>query len=408
MSLLRNLRTTKPTTTPTPPPEAPKTEVAPTQPPPAPAKTGGSLLGRLPRAAPAPAPVAETPKQETGPATETPAAEPEMRYIPAREARAGHRYRLLFSTGPVDCTFICLSNGGYSFKLPFDRGTAKLPADAKVGILDEADETAILPTDAPQSGVSGPRAEGEQSEDERAATGADEDDEELDDAMAVLQEAAGRGVEPPAEEPKRSRGRPPSEVTKARDEEIKRKVAAGEGLDAKEQKRLEKLIEKGEVVLPTGDEDGQALPAPDPARKAESEKLLGQAAEKLVDLERAPRPEAIKTTPRESWPHAEAPAGVTLYVDAYPVKGNATNLEPHVRAVVAAICETYKVLDIRLGKPDSDLGYGKWKACLQVALKVSDTRPAPGAYYLLARGDEVLEVAAAALVEVADVAVVGR
>ena len=99
-------------------------------------------------------------------------------------------------------------------------------------------------------------------------------------------------------------------------------------------------------------------------------------------------------------------SALTVYIDAYPVKGEAKNLDGYVQGILTAVCDTYKVADVRLGSQGSDLGYGKWKAVLAVC--VATQPPAPGTYYLLSRGNEVLEVMAQAIVEAADVAVVGR
>lgn len=365
MSLLNRLREQKKAQQNTDPSPSPTKVESPTEQPaasPAPARRVGLLHRVTPTAA----------KTSTAPTPPTEPTEPRKivsgtadypaRWIKASEARAGFHYRVPFSTGPVDCVFVCLTRGGLEFR-PLDPKATNaskftLDPNTRVGVLGTSDATAVLPPDAPPaSGVSGPKAEGQKSE-----------DEELAEATREFAEAAG--VEAPEhdspvaeveDKPKRRRGRPPG---------------------SKNKKTLEK-------------EAAQAAATAQAATTAQA------TVEHDEDV-----PEQIVTEKQAA--RVEAATSLRVFIDCYPVKGEAQNLEPHVRQVVEAIRKTYKVADIRLGKPDSDLGYGKWKAILQVALKTADGRPAPGTYYLLARGDEVLEIAAQSIIEVADFAVVGR
>jgi len=87
-----------------------------------------------------------------------------------------------------------------------------------------------------------------------------------------------------------------------------------------------------------------------------------------------------------------APAqGVEVYIDCQPSEG--TDLAPQVEALAKALCDKYACQDVRLADAQSDLGYGKWKGIITAYF--ANLTLEPGAYYLNARGNEILEAAAA-------------
>lgn len=484
MGLLSNLKrmgtpasdagasSTTTTTAPPAPPAQAAQAAATTQGAPAAPKAGG-LLGRM-GAMRAPAAPANLPPVSENPPVENPEGVEEPRRIKAREARQGHHYGVTLSTGTIATRFIARGKAGLAFGKLEGGGVLNLADDAEVIVLGTADETAVLPADAPYSGVSGPKAEGQKSEAELAVEAAQaaqaraQAPTEDEDGEIVPQDFKDEAPPAAAEEPKpRRRGRPPGSKNKPKAQapepapgvsgtvtgrvsysdvvsgppksrgemqaanfgvpegvdvsvldnivaEAKGIIDAAQNVDQINQvsahiEDLEQAAAKvkdnpGATLLfnTAADEirDAAALRVQEIAKartEARIEKALPdpQAGGKGLSVEEAKRRIAVPP-----------PAALTVYVDAYPVKGEAANLEPYVQGVVRVICETFKVQDIRLGDNTTPLGYGKWKACLQVAIKAKP--PEAGAWFLLARGNEVLECAAQALVELADVAVVGR
>lgn len=97
--------------------------------------------------------------------------------------------------------------------------------------------------------------------------------------------------------------------------------------------------------------------------------------------------------------------GLHLYVDCIPYSGEgAEPLNPWVQEVAAKVAKHFGVADIRCGGKDA-IDFGKWKGLLAAAIK--EVAPKEGTYYLSTRGDEFGEIAARALIEVADVYVGG-
>lgn len=344
------------------------------------------------------------------------------RTIPASEARVGHHYGLAFSHGVVEAEYAYRTKAGLAFAKLDKTGVVTLDETAPVIVLGRAGPNAVLPVDAPYSGVSGPKAEGEKSEVQEAieraqsaqvaakmaqalAQAATEDDEgeiipeAFQQQLAPADPVAAAGEEPP----KRTRGRPPgAKNKKTLEREAALAEAAGE-IEPPKPETLAQLVETHPQAVGGGrviSDEAHKLPAGymPPAIEARTVRTLDeQAAFKPVAQHPA-------TGNREDGPVIGRK--LTVYIDAYPVKGAATNLDTYVQGILKAVCDTYKVADVRLGSQGSDLGYGKWKAVLAVC--VAAQPPPPGTYYLLSRGNEVLEVMAQAIVEAADVAVVGR
>lgn len=83
-----------------------------------------------------------------------------------------------------------------------------------------------------------------------------------------------------------------------------------------------------------------------------------------------------------------------VFVDCFPPEG-AKDLAPWVQTYADMLAKQYGAADIRCASNDTPLGFGRWKGALVALLR--EAPPAPGAYYLDARGSELAEAAVEAL-----------
>jgi hypothetical protein len=107
--------------------------------------------------------------------------------------------------------------------------------------------------------------------------------------------------------------------------------------------------------------------------------------------------------PKKSETAASAPAGSTLtvYVDVTHVAGDPSGndlqdyIDELVEKIKAAVPGT---IDIRLADPQSSIGFGKWKAALELGAESSP--PAPGVYYVTDGDHEITACVLAGLAKV--------
>jgi hypothetical protein len=81
--------------------------------------------------------------------------------------------------------------------------------------------------------------------------------------------------------------------------------------------------------------------------------------------------------------------GLVLLVDA-SANGPTAALEPYVDQICAMICKEYGVADVRLGRQDSPIGFGKWKGA--VAAVARRMPPPAGTYTISTRHEIAAEV----------------
>lgn len=96
-------------------------------------------------------------------------------------------------------------------------------------------------------------------------------------------------------------------------------------------------------------------------------------------------------------PVAPAPKR-TLYIDCVVDKGDAASLDPWLLDIVRTLEQRYKVDDIRLAPNDTELGYGRWKGALAVAVKYN--LPPAGTYVI--RGTATSEITSVVADELAN------
>ncbi len=95
---------------------------------------------------------------------------------------------------------------------------------------------------------------------------------------------------------------------------------------------------------------------------------------------------------------APPPAPVfVLYIDCLPTKGgNAQSLEELTTSACDALCSQFDAADVRCGKPDSPLGFGKWKGALAALVKAN--APTSGEWFILGtKSSEIAAVVAEAM-----------
>jgi hypothetical protein len=106
--------------------------------------------------------------------------------------------------------------------------------------------------------------------------------------------------------------------------------------------------------------------------------------------------EQIKSSP-EPTPAKEG-TKVHLFVDVSIDGAQFVDFASMVDTLTDAMAKRFGLDDVRVGGPDSPLGYGKWKGVLSAAIRETDI-PA-GTYYIDARGSEIYEEAVQALRQV--------
>ena len=106
----------------------------------------------------------------------------------------------------------------------------------------------------------------------------------------------------------------------------------------------------------------------------------------------------IKNRFSESKPEETAREGFRLYINARP-QGEFTQLDEYVRSICKQIEEKTECTDIRCSSHES-LSFGKWKGVL--ASTVRAFPPDPGTYQVTVKGDEISEVVATTLYEMAN------
>lgn len=116
-------------------------------------------------------------------------------------------------------------------------------------------------------------------------------------------------------------------------------------------------------------------------------------------------PEDLPVSPRAV--AGELPA-LSVFVDCYPSIPT-ESLNRRIDDICRAICDNEGEIDIRCGKSEGKLGFGRWKGVLAGLIReaVAGGQIPTGAYTLEVRGNEVAEVAADAIRGVCDLYVRG-
>lgn len=86
-----------------------------------------------------------------------------------------------------------------------------------------------------------------------------------------------------------------------------------------------------------------------------------------------------------------------IYVDCYPVDKSWNDFAPELEKICEALAKQFGVVDIRCAPQDSELGYGKWKPILEIAIRKAQGKIPPRNYVLFTRTDERAQIAAMAL-----------
>lgn len=160
---------------------------------------------------------------------------------------------------------------------------------------------------------------------------------------------------------------------------------------------------------PAQQPQGQATPAP--AAPSPSSGATASPAAPAPSTEapkkRGPKPKGQRDTIPGTTPSADGPAaaassyGVVVFVDCTS-NIESDSLHPYIDGIVAELvarfCAPPALPDLRCAPKDGPLGFGGWRGALRAI--VLEKPPAAGTYHLRARGDEIAEEVAAAMLTV--------